>query len=225
MVFQGSLRPPTRKKTHTTKTHSGVRLCIWNIFYWIVKIQVSAPFSFSFILQKPECIVRAFTSWDVSRENNLRDLSGEIFCKSCFWWVWDVGVERGRRICGWFTAFVRPVFRWDNGPKVRQPTLWRDYVRWPVRECFLIFPLGNEQHSKRKQRLNLFCSWGHEIQNLMKEQVRPPVFSRGGKENRGESTSNYSTTSLAPLPATFERFLNPPFCLVCFWTVNSVGPN
>lgn len=216
MVSQGSLHSPIRRSsvtikkkknphTHTTKTHSGARLCIWNIFYRIVKIQVSAPFSCSFILQKPECIVRAFTSWDVSSEKKTCVTSrGEFFffCKSCFWWVWDVGVERGRRICGWFTAFVRPVFRRDNGPKVRQPTLWRDYVRLPVRECFLIFPLGNEQRSKRKQRLNLFCSWGHEIQNLMKEQVRPPVFSRGGKENRGESTSNYSATPL------FRRLLN-----------------
>lgn len=46
------------------------------------------------------------------------------------------------------------------------------YVRQPVRGRFLICLWGNEQKwRKRKQTLNLFCSRGHEIQNLMKEQV------------------------------------------------------
>lgn len=136
-------------------------------------------------------------------------LGRRFFCKSCFWWVWDVRVKRGHRICCWFTAFVRPVFRCDNGPKVRRPTLWRDYVRWPVRECFLIFPLGNEQRSKRKQRLNLFCSWGHEIQNLMKEQVRPPVFSRGGKREPEWEHLQLQHDSAGPSSSDFWTLLKP----------------
>lgn len=60
------------------------------------------------------------------------------------------------------------------------PAPRRGYVRRPVRGRFLICPRGNEQmRRKRKQTLNLFCSRGHEIQNLMKEQVRQTASAKG----------------------------------------------
>lgn len=135
-------------------------------------------------LDQFSCTKTCFCRWWDAAELSVADLCwrANISPGDESGWVSDRSAPP--RLVNAFCASSILMSEWTSERRAHSSSLWRRYVTAPVWERFLIFLFGNERRGKRKQRLNLFCSWGHEIQNLMKEQVWQAALARSACRNR-----------------------------------------